>query len=252
VVAVSSGKAGVGQSVVTALLAAELARRGRRVGILDADAAESSIHTLLGLEGRPIAGRPMPVRSRLGIAVVSSGLPPVEEEAAASWRGALLARAIRRFWSDVRCWPLDDLLVDLPPGGSDEALTVAESLPLSGLVFVTTPHDSVVRARRSLLMARRLGVRVLGVVENMTHLDCPDTGRRHEPFGPGHGQDLAREAGAPLVARLPLDPVLTRFSDEGRIEEYVSDETRSMTQALIIELAVAATDAAGAAAMTPA
>lgn len=251
VVAVSSGKAGAGTSTVTALLAAELARRGRRVGILDADVTGPSIPDLFGLESRSMAGQAgmQPVRSRLGIKVISTNLLMPAEDSAVDWRGPLVARAIRRFWSDVRCWPLDNLLVDLPPGTSDAALTVMESLPLSGLVLVTTPQDSVARvARKSLRMVQQLGVPALGVVENMSHFVCPDTEHRHELFGPGHGEELARLADAPLLARLPLDPAISRLSDEGRIEEYASEATGVMAQAVVVELAVAAAEGRGAAA----
>lgn len=249
VVAVSSGKAGSGQSMVTALLASELARRGRRVGILDADAAGHGIPRLFGLKDRTARSDLAPARSRLGVAVLSPGLLPPGEEPAPLWRGPLVARAIRRFWSDVRCWPLDDLLVDVPPGASDEALTVMESLPLSGLVLVTTPQDPAGRAaRRTLHLAQRLGVRVLGVVENMSHFTCPDSGRLHQPFGPGHGERIAGEARAPLLARLPIDPALARLAEEGRIEDYTSEDMAALARALVVELAVAATQSEGAAA----
>lgn len=234
VVAVMSGKGGVGKSMVTAVLATELRRRGRRVGILDADVTGPSIPHLFGIDSRAMAGPGgiLPARSRLDIAIMSANLLLPDEDTAVIWRGPMIVRAIRQFWTDVLWGELDLLLVDLPPGTSDAALTVMQNLPLSGLVLVTTPQSlAAIVVRKGLHMAQQLGLPVLGVVENMGHFLCPDCGRRHELFGPGRAEELARQAGAPLLARLPLDPAISRLADEGRIEEYSSEASGAMAQA---------------------
>lgn len=241
VVAVMSGKGGVGKSMVTAVLATELRRRGQRLGILDADVTGSSIPHLFGIDSRAMAepgGRMLPARSRLDIAIMSANLLLPGEDTAVIWRGPMIARAIHQFWTDVRWGELDFLLVDMPPGTSDAALTVMQSLPLSGLLLVTTPQDLAgIVVRKGLHMAQQLGVPVLGVVENMSYFLCPDTGRRHELYGPSRAEDLARLAEAPLLARLPFDPVISRLADEGRIAEYSSEASATMAQGLVDAMA---------------
>lgn len=247
VVAVMSGKGGVGKSLVTALLAAELARQGHQVGILDADVTGPSIPRLFGLRRQPM-GSPLgivPARSRLGIQVMSINLLLPEEDTAVIWRGPIISSVIQEFWTDVLWGTLDYLLVDLPPGTSDAALTVMQSLPLNGVILVTTPQDlAAMVVRKGLHMARQMGVPVLGVVENMSYFVCPDTGHRHEIFGPGHAEDLAHRAGAPLLARLPIDPEIARLCDTGRIEEYVSEATVALAPVFVgvVPIAVGAAE----------
>lgn len=223
VVAVMSGKGGVGKSLVTALLAVGLARQGHRVGILDADVTGPSIPRLFGLQEQPI-GMPwglMPVRSRLGIPVMSVNLLLPSEDEAVIWRGPLIDGVIRQFWSEVVWGRLDYLLVDLPPGTADAPLTVMQVLPLDGAVLVTTPQDlAAMIVHKALRMAQAMGVPLLGVVENMSYFVCPETGSRHEIFGPSRAETLARTAGVPLLARLPVDPQISRLCDTGEIETY--------------------------------
>lgn len=226
VVAVISGKGGVGKSLITALLAVGLARQGQRVGILDADVTGPSIPRLFGLQERPI-GMPwglMPVRSRLGIPVMSVNLLLPSEDEAVIWRGPLIDGLIRQFWSEVVWGQLDYLLVDLPPGTADAPLTVMQVLPLDGVVLVTTPQDlAAMVVRKAVRMAQTMGVPLLGVVENMSYFVCPETGSRHEIFGPSQAETLARTAGLPLLARLPVDPWISRLCDAGQIEAYDSE-----------------------------
>ncbi len=226
VVGVMSGKGGVGKSLVAGLLAAALAREGKRVGILDADITGPSIPKMFGLTDRP-AGSPLgilPVTTQLGIEVMSINLLLEREDEAVIWRGPLLAGAIKQFWEEVVWGDLDYLLVDLPPGTSDVPLTVMQSLPLAGVVIVSSPQDLAgMVVRKAVRMAQQMNVPVLGVVENMSYFVCPDTGQRYEIFGPSRGDELAMVAGAPLLGRLPIDPAIARLCDAGDVEDYESE-----------------------------
>ncbi len=169
-------------------------------------------------------------RRRLG-PVISINLLVDQEDAPVIWRGPLIAGAIKQFWTDVVWGDLDVLLVDLPPGTSDAPLTVMQSLPLTGVVVVSTPQDLAgMVVRKAVKMATQMNVPILGVVENMSYFVAPDTKKRYELFGPSRGDELARAAGAPLLARLPIDPQLAEFCDAGRIEDYRSDEAEAMAK----------------------
>ena len=228
VVAVMSGKGGVGKSSITALLACELARQNKKVGILDADITGPSIPKLFGLPAGGLRGGNqgiLPAATRLGIKAVSINLLVPSEDAAVIWRGPMINGIIQQFWRDVLWGKLDMLLVDLPPGTSDAALTVMQSLPVNGVVLVSTPQQlagMVVRKADSML--KQLNVPVLGVVENMSYYPCPDGGGRHEIFGPSHVEELAASIGTDTWLRLPIDPRITELGDAGKIEEYESTE----------------------------
>lgn len=226
VIAVMSGKGGVGKSLVTALLATSLARAGHKVGVLDADITGPSIPRMFGLAAR--AGGDalgiFPVATSLGIRVISINLLLPQEDLPVIWRGPLIGNTIKQFWKDVLWDELDYLLVDLPPGTSDAPLTVMQSIPLDGVVVVSSPQDLAgMVVRKAVRMVEQMKVPVLGVVENMSYFVCPDTGNRHEIFGPSRGEEMARAANAPLLARLPLDPAIAQLCDAGRIEEYQSE-----------------------------
>jgi len=222
VLAIMSGKGGVGKSLVTSLLAAELRRRDLRVGILDADITGPSIPKMFGLTERP-QSTPIgisPVLSRTGIRVMSVNLLLPREDEAVIWRGPLIAGAIKQFWGDVFWATLDYLLVDLPPGTADAPLTVMQSLPLNGILLVTSPQDlASMVVRKAANMAAHLEVPILGIVENMSYAVCPRCGQRYEVFGQSHAFDMAMLLGVPLLARIPLDPSLSALADEGRIED---------------------------------
>ena len=226
IAAVISGKGGVGKSLVTGLLAVSLARDGYRVGILDADITGPSIPKMFGLKSK-VGGTEfgfIPATTPLGIQVISINLFLPQNDLPVIWRGPLIANTIKQFWRDVIWGELDYLLVDLPPGTSDAPLTVMQSLPLNGVVVVSSPQDLAgMVVRKAVKMAEQMKVPILGVVENMSYFVCPDTGRRYEIFGPTRGEELARATGAPLLARLPLDPEIARLCDEGRIESYESE-----------------------------
>ncbi|MGL6280498.1 MAG: Mrp/NBP35 family ATP-binding protein [Gaiella sp.] len=237
VVAVASGKGGVGKSTLTANLAAALALRGERVGVLDADVYGYSIPHVLGVHQRPIVVDSMivpPVRGELK--VMSIGLF-AEDNGPIMWRGPMLHRALEQFLSDVHWGELETLVVDMPPGTGDVAISLGQLLPRAEAIIVTTPQPAAqLVAVRAAEMAKRTGMRILGVVENMSYL----VGTGQELFGSGGGQALADEIGAPLLARLPLDPVLREAADAG--EPVVEAAPDSEAAAAILALADAVRD----------
>jgi Mrp family chromosome partitioning ATPase len=223
VVAVLSGKGGVGKSSVAALLAVALNRAGRRVGILDADITGPSQPKILGLHTRPVGGPNgiYPVETGQGIKVMSINLLLPNEDEAVIWRGPLISGAIKQFWNEVVWGKLDYLIVDLPPGTSDASLTVMQSIPLSGVVLVTSPQDLAgMVVRKAARMAAHMKTPILGVVENMSYATCPECGARIEVFGPSQAAHTSTELGVPLLGRIPLDPELSHHCDVGRIEAY--------------------------------
>jgi len=222
--AVLSGKGGVGKSVVASLLAVALARRGHRVGILDADLTGPSIPTMFGLhripadEGDCIAPARTP---RLGIRVMSLNLLMDREDDPVIWRGPLISKTVEQFVTDVDWDSVEYLLLDLPPGTSDVPLTVMQRLPLGGVVIVYSPQDLVgMIVRKAIRMAAVLQTPVVGLVENMSYLICPHCGQRIDLFGAGEASRAAGTSGLRVLARLPLDPELSRLCDRGEIESY--------------------------------
>ena len=236
VVAVMSGKGGVGKSLVTALLATALARQGMHVGVLDADITGPSIPKLFGLRG-PVMSGPMglwPLQSQTGIKVMSFNLLLEYEDQPVIWRGPLIGRAITELWGDVFWDKLDYLLVDLPPGTADAALTTLQSLPVNGIVMVTTPQSlASMIVRKAVHMAQMVNVPILGVVENMAYFICPDTGKQHEIFGPSHSHEVSITSGAPLLAQLPIDPTVATLCDEGQVEAVELAEVPEMVKAFV-------------------
>ncbi|MEW6770172.1 MAG: Mrp/NBP35 family ATP-binding protein [Bacillota bacterium] len=223
-VAVMSGKGGVGKSSVAALLAATLARQGFRVGILDADITGPSIPKLFGLKERVDGtefGVYIPKTRNLGIYVMSANLFLEREDDPVIWRGPILSNVIKQFWTDVAWGQLDYLIIDLPPGTGDAPLTVLQSLPLDAVIIVSSPQDlAVMVVRKAVKMAEMMKVPLLGLVENMTYIPCPDCNKKIFAFGPPQGEKVAAETGLELLASLPLDPELSRLGDTGRIEDY--------------------------------
>ena len=226
IVAVMSGKGGVGKSLVASLLATSFARGGNEVGILDADITGPSIPKMFGLDARPGGDETgiLPVLSRSGIEIMSMNLLLPSEDEAVIWRGPLMSKAITQFWEEVLWGKLDCLIIDLPPGTGDAPLTVLQVIPISGVIDVFTPQElTEMIVRKAVRMAQKMNVRVLGVVENMSYLVLPDTGKKLEVFGKSKGEEMAKASGAPLLGRLPIDPELARLCDEGEIERYSSD-----------------------------
>ena len=242
VVAVMSGKGGVGKSLVTALLAVGLARGGQQVGILDADITGPSIPKMFGLRTRPLGseGGILPVETRSGIEVMSLNLLLPNEDDAVIWRGPLLAKAITQFWQEVLWGRLDCLMVDLPPGTADIPLTVLQSLPLSGVIIVSTPQDlASMVVRKAVKMTDKLEIPIIGVVENMSYLVVPDSGKKIELFGKSRGDELAQASSAPLLGKIPVDPELATLCDSGDIERYNSEEFNSLSAAFVKALEAA-------------
>ncbi len=240
IVAIASGKGGVGKSSVTALLAAALRRAGHRVGILDADVTGPSIPRLFGVHDTPRANFMgiFPPESASGVKIISVNLLLPSEDEAVIWRGPVIAGVIKQFWNEVVWGDLDYLLVDLPPGTADAPLTVMQSLPLDGIVLVTTPQDlAAMIVRKASRMAAQMQVPVLGIIENMSGFVCPTCGTRHDLFGPSHASEIP---GAPVWARLPVDPELVPCADAGQIESYRSDAADALAAAFAAAVPVVA------------
>ncbi len=218
VVAVASGKGGVGKSTTTVNLALALQAEGQRVGILDADIYGPSLPTLLGLHGQPRVGadrRLIPMQA-YGLAAMSIGLL-VEDETAMIWRGPMVMSAITQLLTEVDWGRLDVLLVDMPPGTGDAQLAIAQGTRLAGAVIISTPQDlALIDARRGVSMFRKVDVPILGLVENMAHFVCPDCGGRHAIFGENGAKDEARRLGLTFLGAIPLTMELRKASDAGR------------------------------------
>jgi Mrp family chromosome partitioning ATPase len=226
IVAVMSGKGGVGKSLVAGLLASAFAREHKDVGILDADILGSSIPKMFGLTIHPSGSETgiLPILSRSGIEVMGMNVLLPSEDEAVIWRGPLMSKAVTQFWEEVLWGKLDYLIIDLPPGTGDAPLTVMQTIPISGVIDVFTPQElTEMIVKKAVKMAQRLNVRVLGVVENMSYLILPETGQKLEVFGKSKGKEMAEASGAPLLGQLPIDPEIAKLCDEGEIEKYSSD-----------------------------
>lgn len=247
-IAVMSGKGGVGKSSVTALLATALARQGKCVGILDADITGPSIPRLFGLPPGGLRGDGngmLPAVTRTGIKVVSINLMVPNEDAAVIWRGPMISGAIGQFWNDALWGSLDYLLVDMPPGTSDAAITVLNTLPVNGVILVTMPQGlSSMVVRKAVHLIQQLNKPVYGVVENMSYYPCPDTGKPHYIFGPGHAEEIAAAANSQVLCRLPIDPQVTELCDTGLVESIHLAEMDALTAGLAQVIANQAEQAA--------
>ncbi len=223
IIAIMSGKGGVGKSSVTAMLAVALAKRCNKVGVLDADITGPSIPKLFGLPSGGLRSAQqgiLPPVTGLGIKVMSINLIVENEDTPIIWRGPMISGAITQFWTDVLWGKLDYLLVDLPPGTSDAALTVMQSLPINGVVLVTGPQQlSAMVVRKASSMLSQLKIPVLGVVENMSYFQPPDGKTKYEIFGPSHALEVATATGTEVLARLPIDPAIASQGDNGQIEQ---------------------------------
>lgn len=230
--AVMSGKGGVGKSSLTALIACTLARRGKKVGILDADVTGPSIPRLFGLPPGGLRGSSMgilPAIGPLGIRVVSANLLVEEEDTAVIWRGPMISGAIRQFWEQVLWGKLDYLLVDMPPGTADAAITVIKTLPLNGVVMVTSPQQLAgMVVRKAVRMLQDQKVPILGVVENMSYYPCPESGVRHEIFGPSRVEEIAAAAQTEKMLRLPIDPQIAARCDAGQAADVRLPELETL------------------------
>lgn len=223
IIAVMSGKGGVGKSLVSALTAIALRRQGYEVGILDADITGPSIPKMFGITARPGGSDTglLPVSSSTGIQLMSVNLLLPNQDDAVIWRGPLIGKAITQFWEETLWGKLDYLIVDLPPGTADAPLTVLQTLPVSGIIIVFTPQElTAMVVRKAVDMAKQMKKNIVGVVENMSYLYVPEIDKRIELFGKSRGEEMAKAAGAPLLGKLPIDTELAVLCDEGKIERY--------------------------------
>ena len=220
VIAVVSGKGGVGKSTVTSMLAVSMARQGYKVGVLDADITGPSAPTAFGVtecQGATEEGL-YPALSRGGIQVMSINLLLDDPASPVVWRGPVIAGAVKQFWTDVIWEDVDYMFVDMPPGTGDVPLTVFQSLPVDGIIVVTSPQSLVsMVVEKAVRMAAMMNIPVLGIVENMSYFKCPDCGKEIKVFGESHVEEIAMRYGLPLLARLPIDPERAEACDEGRI-----------------------------------
>ncbi len=240
VVGITSGKGGVGKSLVTGLLAVALRRQGFRVGIFDVDITGASIPTLFGLNGARMKRSPegiIPVQSQEGIRIVSANFMIRNPDDPVAWRGSKIAQLITDLWRDIVWGPLDYLLFDFPPGTSDAQLTVMMDLPMEGLIMVTTPQElASLIVRKAVKMSLDMRVPLLGVVENMSYFICPDTGTKHEIFGPSHARDVTAKAGVPLLAQFPIEPALAQAADKGALEHFRFTPADAVAQSILVAL----------------
>jgi hydrogenase maturation protease len=236
IIAVMSGKGGVGKSLMAGLIAMSLALEGNEVGILDADITGPSIPKMFGLSEHPGGdnGGILPILSKTGIEIMSMNLLLPNEDDAVIWRGPLMAKAVTQFWEEVLWGKLDYLLIDVPPGTGDIPLTLMQTIPLSGVIDVYTPQDlTEMIVMKAINMASKMNVRVLGIIENMSYLLIPETGQKMEIFGRSKGKEMAEKAKTSLLGKLPIDPKLAKLCDQGKIEQYRSDFLSSITSNLL-------------------
>ncbi len=236
VIAVMSGKGGVGKSMVTELLAVAAARKGRKVAILDADITGPSIPMAFGVAEHAVSDGEdgiLPCRSQTGIGMMSLNLLVENPADPVVWRGPVVAGAVKQFWSDVAWGDVDVMFVDMPPGTGDVPLTVFQSLPITGVVVVTSPQDLVrLIVEKAMRMARMMNVPVLGLVENMSAFKCPDCGKLHRVFGESKAQDIADAYGVETVVSLPIDPALASAVDNGLVEQADASALDPLVDAL--------------------
>jgi len=236
IIAIVSGKGGVGKSFVTSMLATELRRQGYEVGVLDADLTGPSIAKVFGLSGKPYKAPNVlivPAKSKTGIKVMSINLVLDDPTMPVIWRGPIVNSVIRQLYWDVDWGDVHYLLVDLPPGTSDSPLTVFQSLPVDGVIVVSSPQDlAAMIVAKAVNMAKKMEAPIMGLVENMSYFQCPGCGEKIEIFGQSNGSKLAAQLDIPYLGGVPLEPEIARLSDQGRIEEYSSPVFENITAEL--------------------
>ena len=226
VIAVISGKGGVGKSLVTSLLAVTMDRMGRHTAILDADITGPSIPKAFGLKDKAM-GNDLgiyPVKSRMGIDIMSINVLLPDDTDPVIWRGPIIANSVKQFWTNVIWENIDFMFIDMPPGTGDVPLTVFQSLPVDGIIVVTSPQELVsMIVTKAVKMAEMMKVPIIGLVENMSYFKCPDNGKDYHIFGESHIEDIAKAHGLKVLAKLPIDPKLSALSDKGAIEVFEGD-----------------------------
>ncbi len=235
VIAVMSGKGGVGKSLVTASLAAAVQKSGRQAAVLDADITGPSIPKAFGVHDRAMGDDDgiYPAVTSTGLKLMSLNLLVENESDPVVWRGALIAGTVKQFWTDVQWGDVDYMFVDMPPGTGDVPLTVFQSLPVDGIIVVTSPQELVsMIVEKAVKMAEMMDLPILGLIENYSYFQCPDCGKEHRIFGESHLEEIAKAHSLSVLARLPIDPALARACDEGRVEQlernYLEDVARAL------------------------
>ena len=235
VIAVVSGKGGVGKSTVTASLAAAMSKKGRSVAVLDADITGPSIPKAFGVHTRADGYEDaiLPVQTATGIQLMSVNLLLDDPASPVVWRGPVIAGAVKQFWTDVVWEDVDYMFVDMPPGTGDVPLTVFQSLPVDGIVIVTSPQDLVsMIVSKAVKMANMMHIPVLGFVENYAYLECPDCGKKLKVFGESHLDEVAAQFGLPVLARLPINPAVAEACDNGAMETVNTDALAAAVEAV--------------------
>lgn len=235
VIGIVSGKGGVGKSTVTSMLAVAMNREGFRTAILDADITGPSIPKAFGLKQRALGNEEgiYPAETSTGIKVMSVNLLLEDETDPVVWRGPVISGTVKQFWTDVIWKDIDYMFVDMPPGTGDVALTVFQSIPLDGIVIVTSPQELVsMIVEKAVKMAKMMKIPILGIVENMSFFKCPECGKEHKIFGDSHIDAIAEKFGTQVLAKIPIDPEFASCSDNGTIEMYISDSMEDAIQKL--------------------
>ena len=226
-VAVISGKGGVGKSLVSCMLATELSRRELKVAVMDADVTGPSVPQAFGLKGlceaAPLGGI-MPKKTTTGMDVISVNLLLEDIKSPVIWRGPVIAGMVKQFWTDVVWGDIDVMVIDCPPGTGDVPLTIFQTIPVDGIIIVTTPQDLVsMIVTKAVNMAKMMNVPIIGIVENMSYVECPDCHKKIDIFGKSKTEDVAKEFGIPVIAKLPINPELAYQCDKGVIESFEGD-----------------------------
>ena len=235
-IAVVSGKGGVGKTLVSSMLAVELNRRELKTAIIDADVTGPSIPKAFGLKGlceaAPLGGI-MPVKTTTGIETVSVNLLLEDTSSPVLWRGPVIAGMVKQFWTDVIWGDVDVMVIDCPPGTGDVPLTVFQSIPVDGIIIVTSPQDLVsLIVSKAVNMAKLMNIPIIGIVENMSYVECPDCGKKIEVFGKSHTEETAKQFGIPVLARIPINPELASQCDKGVIELFEGDWMSAVADAV--------------------
>ena len=239
VIGVVSGKGGVGKSLVTCLMASEMQRRGFNAAVLDADITGPSVPKSFGVHEHCLGTEEylIPVQTHTGIQLMSINLILQDETEPVVWRGPVIAGAVTQFWTDVMWQDVDYMFVDMPPGTGDVPLTVFQALPIDGIVIVTSPQDLVgMIVEKAINMAGLMNVPVLGIVENMSYFKCPDCGKEHSIFGESKVEALAKQHNIPTFAKLPIDPLIAKMVDAGKVEAVGGQLISGMMDVIVKEI----------------
>ncbi|MBR6005197.1 MAG: Mrp/NBP35 family ATP-binding protein [Clostridia bacterium] len=235
VIAVISGKGGVGKSTVTSLLATAMQSQGKSTAVLDADITGPSIPQAFGIHRHATADAAglIPETTKTGIRIMSVNLLLENEDQPVVWRGPVISGVIQQFWKDVVWGDVDYMFVDMPPGTGDVPLTVFQSLPVDGVIIVTTPQDLVTMiVKKAFNMAQLMDIPVIGIVENMSYVTCPDCGKKIEFFGKSNADEISEQLGVPMLARLPIEPVTASLVDRGAVELANTDTVAPVIEAI--------------------